>query len=105
MRGGKVRPRCILLLGADGEAGGLWRASQNESELLQWVGLATPGVLALRFPAFAHVCDEVMRDPGPLTNSGQMGKKIPPLNYSAAESVTAAAAAAFPPLSNNHTVF
>lgn len=99
--GGKVRARRILSLGEDRKAGGLWRAAQNEKELLQWVGLCTPVVLAF----CSQPCSRARwsnERPGASDKLRPDGEKIPLQNYSAAESIRAAAA--LPSLRNNHRV-
>ena len=51
---------------------------QREKEKeMKWVGFC-PCVVWRSVPSPAHVQDEVMRDPGPLTNSGQMGRGFLP---------------------------
>lgn len=59
---------------ADRKAGGPWRALQRKRKRKSWSGWGFAPVVWRSVPSPAHVHDEVMRDPGPLTNSGQMGR-------------------------------
>lgn len=55
---------------ANRKAGGPWRERKRKN----WSGWDFAPVVWRSVPSPAHVHDEVMRDPGPLTNSGQMGR-------------------------------
>lgn len=60
--GGKVRIHRILSLHVNRKAGGLW------GERKRWSGWDFAAVVWHSVPSPAHVHDEVMRDPRPLTN-------------------------------------
>lgn len=71
---GKVTAHCILSLHVDSEQESGWSLeSLTERERAGVGGIFAP-VVWRSVPSPAHVHDEVMRDPGPLTNSGQMGR-------------------------------
>lgn len=73
IQGEGYRARCILSLHVDSEQESGWSPERVTERKRAGVG----GILPLVWrsvPSPAHVHDEVMRDPGPLTNSGQMGR-------------------------------
>lgn len=86
---GKVRVHCILSLHVDSEQEGGW-SPENVDERKSWSEWDFAPVVWRFVPSPAHVHDEVMRDPGPLTNSGQMGRGfLSKITQRAAESIRA----------------
>ncbi len=101
-----VGVNCILSLHVDSEQEGGWSleiVTERERERAGAGGIFAP-VVWRSFPSRAHVYDEVMRDPGPLTNSGQMGRGIFPTITLQQRALRAGAAS---PLQrkDNHWVF
>lgn len=89
---GKVQVHCILSLHVDSEQESEW-SPENVNERRSWSEWDFAPVVWRFFPTPAHVQDEVMRDPGPLTNSGQMGRGfLSKITQREAESIVASSA-------------
>lgn len=72
---GKLGARCILSLHVDGAQESGWSPERLTGEKRKaGSGWDVAPVVSRSVPSPAHVNDEVMRDPRPLTNWGQMGR-------------------------------